>query len=103
LSSPLEWVSSNGRARLRIYGDDVILRFNKRSGSVVMQVENALIIYEDGWGGERRVTICEEAVVWEDETYLNIRLGSRRVTYTEPISRSRFPPRRRAIPVYDDY
>jgi len=99
--SYMEWHSSNERGRLRIYSDDVLRRFDKLTGNVASRMENVMIEHEDRETGLRQRIIVEQCVVWEDENYVYMEEGGRRMSSTEPLSaRQRNPqPRRNQQPV----
>ena len=104
--SYMEWRSSNGRGRLRIYSDDVLHRFDKLTGNVASRLENAMIEHEDRETGQRRKFVVEQCIVWEDEDHVYVEERGRRVGSTEPLSTRQGNPlpmrNRQPVGVYDD-
>jgi hypothetical protein len=84
-----EWVSSNGRGRLRIYSDEVLCRFDKLSGSMAFREDNAMIEYEDYQSNRRMTIVAERCIVWEEGNQVYIQLMGRRAIQTEPLSAGR--------------
>ena len=54
-----EWRSTNGRGRLLIYSDGMLLRFDTLNGSGAARFENVMVIHEDNEFAK------------EDETHIN--------------------------------
>ncbi|MGQ9514578.1 MAG: hypothetical protein ACUVTL_05955 [Thermoproteota archaeon] len=92
--SYIEWVSSNGRGRLRLYNDQMIQRFDKLTGQFDGRYDNAMMVYHDRQLRMRRIVIAESFVVWEDERHVYVMPRGRRVCSSEPLS-VRYTPVRR--------
>jgi len=101
-----EWVSSNGRGRLRIYNDDELCRFDTINGSMAFRHGKAMVEYEDFQSGQRQIIVAENFVVWEEGNAVYIQPVGRRVIHTEPLSTSRRSPiprrNRQPIDVYNE-
>ena len=104
--SYVEWVSRNGRGRLRIYSDAALHMFDKLTGDQATRHENAMIEHEDSQTDQRLRTVAEQCIVWEEGRRVFVELRGRRISQTEPLStRHGIPiPRRNRQPigVYED-
>lgn len=102
-----EWISSNGRGRLRIYSDEMLCRFDKLSGSMAFREDNVMIEHEDHQSNRRMTIVAERCIVWEEGNQVYIQLMGRRVIRTEPLSAgraSRIPGKtQRPIEVYSEF
>ncbi|MEM1589647.1 MAG: hypothetical protein QW175_04450 [Candidatus Bathyarchaeia archaeon] len=102
-----EWVSSNGRGRIRIYGDDMLCRFNMKDGSMAYRQGNVMVEHEDYQTNQRTIIIAEKCVWWEEENNVYIQFIGRRVIHTELLSTRRTYPtpqkNRRPIEVHGEF
>lgn len=102
-----EWVSNNGRGRLRIYGDDMLCRFGTLNGSMAYRQGNAMVEYEDYQTNQRTTIVAEKCVWWEEGNEVYIQIMGRRVVQTEPLSSRRTYPtsqrNRRPVEVYNEF
>lgn len=96
-----EWVSRNGRGRLRIYSDGKLLRFDTISGLLATEYENVLMEYEDTRDGVREGIISERFITWREGTNIILAPRGRRVNQTESLpTRHDIPaPRRNRQPI----
>lgn len=100
-----KWNSQNRRGRLQIYSDDIATRFDKLTSAMDARARNSMIVHEDYQTGERRETVAEECVLWEDERYVYMQLRGRIFTRTEAINETVIPRRhvsRRPISVFEE-
>lgn len=101
-----EWVSSNGRGRLRIYSDDALCRFDTLNGSMAFRHGNSMVEYEDFQSGQRQIIVAEKVIVWEEGNAVYIQLIGKRVIHTEPLSANRrtpiLPRNKQPIEVYNE-
>lgn len=93
--SYIEWVSRNGRGRLRLYCDQAVHRFDKLSGSLDGRFDNVMVVHRDDQLGIRRIIVAEQGIIWEDEQHVYIRPIGRKVSSTEPYSVRYTPIHRR--------
>lgn len=102
-----EWVSSNGRGRLRIYNDDELCRFDTINGSMTFRHGKAMVEYEDFQSGQRQIIVAERIIMREERDCVYLQLIGRRVIHTEPLSTGRRSPiprrNRQPIDVYIEW
>jgi len=96
-----EWRSTNGRGKLLIYSDGMLLGFDTLAGSSSARLENVMVVHEDNETGLRQVIIAEQCIVSEDGARVYTYLRGRIIHHTEPLStRGGIPiPRRERHPV----
>jgi hypothetical protein len=102
-----EWVSEDGRYRLRIYSDTKLLRFDTANGDVAAQHEKVLIVIDDSRTGRRVIDACEGCIQRQEGTIIYVATRGRRASRTEPLPtrRDTFVPRRTRQPIgiQEDY
>jgi len=102
-----EWVSKNGRGRIRVYSDDMLCRFDKLQGSMAFKQRNVMIEYEDHQTNQRTTIIAENCIVWEEGNRVFLHLTGRRVIHTESLYTSRSFPipgkKRRPLEVHNEF
>jgi len=81
--SCVEWESRNRRARVRVYSERQIQRFDKMVGSLDGRYENAMLVYHDYQSGDRRIIVAESLTVTEDERYVYFIPNGRTVETTK--------------------
>jgi len=81
--SYVEWESGNRRARVRLYSERQVQRFDKMVGSLDGRYENAMLVYHDRQSGDRRIIIAESLTATEDERYVYFIPSGRTVETTK--------------------
>jgi len=107
--SYVEWESRNRRARIRLYSERQIQRFDKMVGSLDGRYENAMLVYHDRQSGDRRIVVAESLTITEDERYVYFFPNGRTVettklpsnTYTSRVRRAHDQERRVRVPIHD--
>ena len=96
-----EWLSRDGRARVRLHSDAKMLRFDMVNGDVVVQHENCLLEVENLRDGLREIIVFELGIVRQEGTDIFFVVRGRRGNRTEPLpTRHDTPvPRRTRRPI----